>query len=109
MRNGVTLDPAVAAVLGDGQRRARRRGMNAGERRRAAADAARSKMTLDLTPAVMRELRATAEREQCSASSLAAGLLEVGLEALGRGEMELEMRPSRSPRFLWIVEGVGRK
>jgi len=104
----VGLDPAVAAALGDGERRSRRRGMTAGERRSAKRQEGRSKMTLDLPAALIEELRRLAGAEECSESSLAAALLARGLEAYARGEVGLRKRLSRSPRFRWVVE-VGSK
>ena len=105
-RQTVTLDPAVAAILGDGDRRERERRLGRAERRKRARDRARSKATYDLPDRIIDEIKRVAERESCSASSLVGFLLAYGLNALEQGTLSLEghFKPSRSPRFDWILE-----
>lgn len=105
-RKTAGVDPAVLAVLGDGERRGRLRGLRPGDRRRAKRDRARSKVTYDLPPRVAAAIAAIAAEEDCSASSVAAFLLHRGAAAYRAGEISFEghFRPSRSPRFGWVVE-----
>jgi hypothetical protein len=105
-RQRVELDPAVMAVLGDGERRARSRAMSQGQRRRARRDEARSKATYDLPEELIAAVAARAAREDCSVSGLAGLLMAHGLAALRRGEIDVDryLQPSRSPRFAWVVD-----
>lgn len=105
-RQGVGLDPAVLAALGDGRRRERLRGMTPGERRRRARDERRCTATFDMDPAVLERLRRVAEREDCSVSSLAGALVQRGLDELEAGRVGLVRRVSRSPRFGYVIEEV---
>ena len=105
-RRGVRLDPAVLAALGDGERRARRRGMTPGQRRKMERDEARCTATFDLAPEVLDGLRRAAAVEDCSVSSLAGALLRRGLGELEAGRLRVVRRASRSARFGFVVERV---
>lgn len=102
-RKAVTFDPAVAAILGDGDKRDRERHMSASERKESQRQAARVRLVLDvpewLRDAVMQE----AERRGASASSMAALLLAAGLREVHAGRVEVRRSPSDSPRFEWII------
>lgn len=104
-RQKVTLDPAVAAVLGEGRQRRRRRTMTPGQRKKAEQDAQRKRVTLELKPQVVEIVRAIAEFEECSP----AGIVDLFVaEAAGQyvaGEIRLDgrRRASRSPRWGWVI------
>lgn len=109
-RRTIRIDSAVLAAIGDGARRARLRNLRYGERRKAQRDAQRVKITLDTQPDLVARLHRAATKSECTMSSLANALLDVALEMLERDEIDLEMRPSRSPRFAWVaVEGKRRR
>lgn len=103
-RKTVAFDPAVAAILGDGEQRDKARHMNVAERKEAKRQAARVRLVLDvpewLRDAVMEE----ADKRSTSASSMAALLLAVGLREVREGRIEVRRKRSDSPRFDWLVD-----
>lgn len=105
-RRDVRLDPAVAAALGDADRRQRARHMTAGQRRQAARDAERQRVTLELAPELVARVREIAEREGCSPAGVVNVMLMEGLPRYEAGEIDFGeyVRPSRCPRYLWIVD-----
>ncbi len=103
-RQTVVYDPAVEAILGDGQQRQRARSMSKAERREAQRQADRVRVTLDVPDWLKARLMEAAEEEMCSASSLAAYLLMDGLRRWRRGEVDPPKTPSESPRFEWLVD-----
>lgn len=98
-------------LMRDMERRRRARGMTPGQRRKAARDAARNKMTVDLPVEVEEELRRLAQAEGVSLSALTALLILYGLEELREGRIDLRWhkRPVRSPRFEWGLDLVVKK
>jgi len=109
-RQRVELDPAVAAILGDGKKRQRRRGQTKVQRARAERDGKRQRMTLELDPAVAEMIEAIATAEGCSPASVVNLLVTecVAQYVAGGVNFEESRRPSRSPRYRWVVELNGR-
>ena len=103
-RKTVTFDPAVAAILGDGERREKGRHMKASERKEAKRQAARVRLMLDVPEWLRDAVMAEGERRGTSTSSLAALLLAVGLREVRSGRVDVRRKPSESPRFEWLVE-----
>jgi len=102
-----SVDPAVAALLREGKKRERTRRMTPAERKKAKKDAARSKATYDLPPEIIKTINAVAEREKCSASSVAAFLLTYGIQLLARGSINPASHKRdarRSIRFEYTLE-----
>lgn len=117
----LSIDPAVEAAFGrspdgrspdsadpvygrmDAVRRARNQ--TPGQRRKAARDEARNKATYDL-PADLSELVSQiAARFSVPVSQVAALLMTAGLQSMAAGRLDLrdlELRPSRSPRYDWV-------
>jgi len=104
-RKAVDFDPAVLAALSDADQRVKRRGMSAGQRKRADRDEARSKATYDLPAWLIQAVTDLAERQQVSKSSLVAFLLARALEAYRRGDWNFDgyHEPSRSPRYRFVL------
>ncbi len=108
-------DAAVSLHLGGGdaaitsslEQIARRRQMTPSQRKKAARDAARTKVTYDF-PAELIEQVDTLAREayRCPASHLAALLVKVGLQAVSSGQVNVyDYRvPARSLRFDYSLD-----
>ena len=103
-RKTVAFDPAVAAILGDGDKRDRDRHMNASERKEAKRQAARVRLVLDVPEWLRDAVMDEAEKRSTSASSMAALLLAVGLREVREGHVEVRRKRSDSPRFDWLVD-----
>lgn len=104
-RKKVRMDAAVAAVLGDADRRERRRRMTKTERRQAERDAERERVTLELDPRVVSMIRSIAEAEGCSPAGAVNLLLAdaIGRYVDGIVEFHGHRRASRSPRYKWVT------
>lgn len=89
------LDPAVADVVHDGQRRAAARTMTAKARR----DAARNRMTIDLPVDEHRKLIDLASELSVPISQLVRLAIAHGLEALSIETLKALREPSRSMRY----------
>jgi len=100
------VDPAVADLLSDMDRKKRLSSLPRAMQKKARRDAARHKIGLDFPPALHEELRQIADREKISISSLAAFFVRRGLDAYGAGRVDLEphLRLSRSPRFEFVID-----
>ena len=100
------LDPAVAAMLGDTQRRERLSHLPPAQRKKAKRDAERARFTYDLDPALIAAIQTAAHREGISASGLAHFLLTQAMRQYQSGGIDLHpyKRPSRSPKFDWVLE-----
>lgn len=103
-RNAV--DPAVAEILSDMDRKKRIASLPKNKREKARKDARRHKVGLDLPPELHETLRRVAEVEQISISGLVAFFAHMGLERYRAGEIDLEphKRVSRSARFEYVLE-----
>lgn len=99
----VTTADAQAATEA-GKQAQMERGLTKKQRKEKARQAARVRVFYDVPDWVRDAIQEQAELERTSASSLAAALLAEGLWALRAGKVDLQKRPSDSPRFDWIVE-----
>lgn len=108
-RQQVTVDPAVAAIMQDGRRRRKARRMSTQERRQAKRDEKRHRVTLELNPEIAKMIGAIAKSEGCSPAGVVNLLVFDGVQRYIIGELEFvgHVRPSRSPRFDWVVEPSG--
>ena len=105
-RQRVVVDPAVAAVLGDAEKRATRRTMTQRQRKQAVRDEKRKRVTWELEPRIVEMVERIARAEGVSPAS-ATNLLVV--EAVARyvdGALVFDgqRRPSRSPRYEFVIE-----
>lgn len=99
------VDPAVADLLSDMDRRKRLASLPKAAQKKARRDAARHKVGLDFPPALHDELRQVADKEKISISSLAAFFAKRGLEEYQAGNVDLYpyKRISRCARFDYIL------
>jgi hypothetical protein len=100
------VDPAVAEILSDMDRKKRFASLPKARREKARKDASRHKVGLDLPPELHEALRQVAEKEQISISGLVAFFAHLGLESYRSGEIDLFpfKRVSRSARFEFVLE-----
>lgn len=100
------VDPAVADLLSDMDRKRRISTLPRARQKKARKDAGRHKVGMDFPPALHEELRQIAEKEKVSVSSLTAFFAKFGLDYYKAGQLDLVpyMRVSRSPRFEFILE-----
>jgi hypothetical protein len=99
------VDPAVADLLSDMDRKRRLSSLPRVLQKKARKDAARHKVGLDLPPALHDELRKVADKEKISISSLTAFFAKRGLNDYHAGQIDLApyMRISRSARFEFVL------
>ena len=99
------IDPAVADILAGAEKKKRLASMPKSEQARARRDAARHKVGLDLPPDLHESLRAIANKEKISISSLVAFLAQRGLEEYKAGNINLfpYKRVSRCARFEYVL------
>ena len=99
------IDPAVADILNNAERRKRFTSLPRSERNKARKDAARHKVGLDLPPALHETLRDVANKEKISISSLVAFLVNRGLKDYQAGNVDLfpYKRISRCARFEYVL------
>jgi len=99
------VDPAVADLLSDMDRKKRLSSLPRAMQKKARKDAARHKVGLDFPPALHEELRQVADKEQISVSSLTAFFAKRGLDEYKAGQIDLVpyMRISRSARFEFVL------
>lgn len=100
------VDPAVADLLSDMDRKKRLSSLPRALQRKARKDSARHKVGLDFPPALHDELRQLADKEKISISSLAAFFVKRGLDEYNAGGIDLRpyLRISRCARFEFILE-----
>jgi hypothetical protein len=100
------VDPAVADLLSDMDRKKRLTGLSKAMQKKARKDAARHKVGLDLPLSVHESLRQIAEHEHISVSSLAALFAIRGIAEYQGGELDLSpfKRLSRSARFEYVLD-----
>ncbi len=100
------VDPAVADMLADMERKKRIAQLPKPLQAKARKDASRHKVGLDLPPELHARLRSIAEREQISVSSLVAFYLYQALAdyELGRTELGPYKRISRCARFEYVLD-----
>jgi len=99
------IDPAVADILENAERRKRFTSLPRSERNKARKNAARHKVGLDLPPSLHDTLRAIANKEKISISSLVAFLVDRGLNDYQSGNVDLfpYKRISRCARFEYVL------
>jgi hypothetical protein len=99
------VDPAVADLLSDMDRKKRISSMPRALQKKARKDAARHKVGLDFPPTLHDELRQVADKEKISVSSLTAFFAKRGLDEYKSGQLDLVpyMRISRSARFEFVL------
>ena len=99
------VDPAVADLLNDMDKKRRLSAMPKSEQRKAKREAARHKVGLDLPPDLHDLLRYIASEEQISISSLVAFLTQRGIKEYQAGNIDLfpHKRISRCARFEYIL------
>jgi hypothetical protein len=103
------IDPAVAEILSDMDEKQAERALPARERQRKirerAKSKARSRVMLDLPPALIARIKALANdpKSRIPESQIAALLIWQGLHDLDAGMLTLGpyKHPSRSPRYDW--------
>ena len=100
------IDPAVADMLSDMERKKRISSLPKSRQGKARKDAKRHKVGLDLPPALHESLRQIAEREHISVSALATFYLYRGVADHEAGEVDLSpfKRISRCARFEYILD-----
>ena len=108
LQRRTVVDPAVADMLTDMERKKRIANLPKSKQSKACKDVARHKVGLDLPPALHESLRSIAEREHISISSLAAFFALRGIEDYEAGKIDLSphKRLSRCARFEYILDLV---
>lgn len=107
------IDPAVASILGETERRQRIRRLPRDEQERARRQAARPRVMLDIPPVIQNRIARIAQREGLSLSAVATLLLADAIRRYENDRLNFSgvKRTSRSPRYEWalkdgVVEGV---
>lgn len=103
------IDPAVASVLGEAERRQKIRRLPRDEQERARQQAKRPRVMLDIPPVVQDEIDRIAQREGLSVSAVVTLLLADAICRYDNGKMDFgnTKRMSRSPRYEWALrDGV---
>jgi hypothetical protein len=100
------IDPAVADMLSDMERKQRIATLPKSKQGKARKDASRHKVGLDLPPALHESLRQIAEREHISISGLVTFYLYRGVSDYDAGKVELSpyKRLSRCARFEYTLD-----
>jgi len=99
------VDPAVADLLSDMDRKKRLSSLPRAMQKKARKEAARHKVGLDFPSGLHEELRQVADKEKISVSSLTAFFAKRGLDQYKAGQIDLVpyMRISRSARFEFVL------
>ena len=100
------VDPAVADMLSDMEKKRRISSLPKSKQEKARKDASRHKVGLDLPPELHESLRTIAEREHISISGLVTFYLYRGVADHDAGRIELSQlkRPSRCARFEYVLD-----
>jgi hypothetical protein len=100
------IDPSTQALMDAQAQKAAERLKTPAERRRAAKEAQRSRLYLDLPDDLQGQLRRLAGEHDCSLSSLAAFLLHDALGRVATGALSIDeyRTPARSLRFSYVIE-----
>ena len=100
------LDPAVAEMLSELDRKQRFASLPRARQEKARRDAARHRVGLDLPPTLHEALRRIAREESISMSGLVTFLLYRGVTDHSAGQVELSpyKRPSRSLNFDFLLD-----
>ena len=105
-RQKVVLDPAVAAIVGDGGKRQQARRRTKVQQSQAKRDAKRRRVTLELNPHVAQMLDAIAGEEGCSPAGVVNLLVCDAARRYVAGAVRFNgnRRAARGPRYEWVVE-----
>jgi hypothetical protein len=100
------VDPAVADMLSDMEKKKRISSLPKSKQEKARKDASRHKVGLDLPPELHESLRTISEREHISISGLVAFYVYQGVADHEAGRIELSQlkRPSRCARFEYVLD-----
>ena len=100
------VDPAVADMLSDMEKKRRIASLPKSKQEKARKNSARHKVGLDLPPALHESLRQIAERERISISGLVTFYLYRGVADQNSGKVELSpyKRLSRCARFEYVLD-----
>jgi ABC-type branched-subunit amino acid transport system substrate-binding protein len=101
-----SVDPAVAALLGQDDQRQAMQIMTPAGRRKWKREQARTRATYDLPQALLDAVRQVGEQEALPNSAVVAALVAQGLHHLQAGTWSLEGAKSmaRSPLFEYLVD-----
>ena len=104
-RQRVNLDPAMVAILEEGYQRQRNRRMTPVQRKKAARDAKRQRVTFELKPEIVEMIKLIAEFEECSPAGIVDLFVMEAVQEYIQGAIILDgrRRASRSPRWGWVV------
>lgn len=99
------IDPAVASILGDAERKQRIRRLPKSERKKARQDAARERTIFEVPVVIKEAIEEIARQEGLSPSSVVILFLADGIRRyLGRKVSFYGLKkPSRSPRYEWVL------
>lgn len=103
-------DPAVEAHLGDpvygemAKRRAAARNQTDAQRKKAARDRKRNKVTFDLPVGQTDFIARTAMEHECPPAHVAALLLEFAIERWGEIDVESRKVRTRNLRYEWFLD-----
>lgn len=99
------IDPAVASILGDAERKQRIRRLPRDEQKKARQDAARKRTIFEVPVTIKDAVEEIAEREGLSPSSVVILLLADGIRRYRSGKVSFYglKKPSRSPRYEWVL------
>ncbi|WP_347243354.1 hypothetical protein [Thermogutta sp.] len=100
------IDPAVASILGDAERKQRIRRLPRDEQRKARRDAARERTTYEVDVTIKKAVEEIAEREGLSPSSVVILFLADGIRRYRSGKVSFYglKKLSRSPRYEWVLD-----
>lgn len=99
------LDPAVASLLGEAERKQKIRQLPRNEQARARQQSRRPRIMLDIPDIVQEKVAEIAQREGLSVSAVATLLLADAVRRYDSGRMNFGpvKRISRSPRYEWAL------
>lgn len=100
------VDPAVADLLNEAERRERIRRKPKDEQKKARRDAERNRVTYDMPPSLEAAISELAEREGLSKSATATLLLAEGVRQYITGDVDFRghKTPTRHPLYDWVVD-----
>jgi hypothetical protein len=106
LQRRTVVDPAVADMLSDMERKKRIASLPKSKQEKARKDATRHKVGLDLPPMLHESLRQIADREHISISGLVTYYLYRGVTDYETGKVELSSykRLSRCARFEYVLD-----
>ena len=105
-RQTISLDPAVAAILGESTQRKQQRAMTPAQRARAQHKASQIGVNYLMNADLVNIVRDLADALGISPASAVNRLLLDALQRYAAGDITFDdyLQPSRSPRYQWTVE-----